>query len=516
MVILAILISAFVVRLYNLSLFPLNHDEVRWHLWSTQYFDKFLGLPVACFHGYIPSIFCYLVAFSKKIFLNPEYIVRIPAIALGLATIIALYALGTELYGRKTGLISAALLCFLPWHVIQSRVGTTMVLPPLFGCLIFLSLYKAVHQKNDKWFLSSCFLLGTALFYTYQSSLLFLPIFLASILWLRKEPLWLKPKTALLGIILFAIIVFPFLYLFFTGKLTAYGQKVMGMFYPDYTIKQGLAALFLKAYENAALKFVPTLKGIFFTKAWFQFGRALEYPLLVHPVSFFLVLASIAVSLYRRKPEDKILLLWLALGYLGGIAGVRFGAERYYFTVIMPPLLIFSARIIAALLNYHHTQRFLVRIVLKSLGFAVFVILFSSSLWQLVTYYYKAPQDFEECRYNSYGCREAAAYLSKIPEIRDYEIRQDVWMEPLKAYLGYFLYGDSSANNFLHKEAKGTFFVVWAPDSHSEDYRKEEFDFQLFYKHFRQSYPDATPEKIIFYPNGVPALYIFGVPNQKF
>ena len=137
---------AFFVRVCNLSLFPLNHDEATWSLRSIDNFDKFLGLPVACFQGYIQPFFSYVVFFTKKIFSNPIYAVRIPSVVIGVATVILIYKLAKEMYGQKSGLISSLLLCFLPWHVIQSRIGVSLILTPFFGCLIFFVLTRAIRK----------------------------------------------------------------------------------------------------------------------------------------------------------------------------------------------------------------------------------------------------------------------------------------------------------------------------------------------------------------------------------
>lgn len=128
-----IFISAFFVRFYDLTLFPLNHDEATWTLRSIENFDKFLGISVTCFHGYIQPFFSYLVFISEKIFSSPEYIVRIPSVIIGVVTVWLIYQLASQMYGKKAGLISALLLAFLPWHVIQSRIGVSLILTPFLA-----------------------------------------------------------------------------------------------------------------------------------------------------------------------------------------------------------------------------------------------------------------------------------------------------------------------------------------------------------------------------------------------
>lgn len=189
MAVIFILALAFFVRVYNLALFPLNHDEATWSLRSISNFDKFLKIPIACFQGYIQPFFSYLIVFTNKILSHPVYIVRIPSVIIGVATILLIYELAKEMYGRRAGLVSSFLLCFLPWHVIQSRIGVSLILVPLFGCIIFLALLKSINKKNNLWFFLSWFFLGLGSFYTYQVSLLFIPIFFNNIFVFKKRPI---------------------------------------------------------------------------------------------------------------------------------------------------------------------------------------------------------------------------------------------------------------------------------------------------------------------------------------
>ncbi len=51
------------------TLFPLNHDEATWAIGSLSNFDKFMGIPVSCFHGYIRPFFSYLTFLQTRFFL---------------------------------------------------------------------------------------------------------------------------------------------------------------------------------------------------------------------------------------------------------------------------------------------------------------------------------------------------------------------------------------------------------------------------------------------------------------
>ena len=167
------------------------------------------------------------------------------SVLIGVFTVILIYMLTKKMYGERAGLISALLLCFLPWHIIQSRVGAATIETPLLGCLIFLSLVKSINKKSNSWFLLSCLFLSVGSFYTYQASLLFVPIFLVTLVFLRKELYWLRPGVFLLGILIFLVILSPLIFLQITGQIDQYLGKVYRLYYQDEPFKDTLAVFLL-------------------------------------------------------------------------------------------------------------------------------------------------------------------------------------------------------------------------------------------------------------------------------
>ncbi len=503
-----ILFIAFFVRFYRLSLFPINHDEATWVIPSIYHFDRFMGIPVACFGGYIQPLFSYLVILTAKLFSSPVLVVRLPSVFIGLATVLAIYYLAAKMYDRKAGLISSFLLSILPWHVIQSRVGVTLILTPLFGCLIFSALFNAIHKKSNLLLLLSFLFLAIGSFYTYQASLCFIPVFFITLWFLRRDLRWVRMKSALLNASVFIAALFPLIYLQINNKIPSYGAKVLGMFYNS---KSAFGNFLYQILNNIKNNIPVSFNGIFFKKACILNGQALDYPLLISGASFFMLLFSVALSLFYRKDSDRILLVWLIAGYLCAAIGVKHCDARYYITVILPPLLIFIAKFIAGIFDKIPKKVSFKREALLFSGITFLSILLVSEIWQVADYFHKAPSDLEECRFNSYGCKEAAQYLSKIPDIENYNIQTDTSMEPLFIYLNYYLKKPLLAPqqpDFANRK-KCAYYLLWAPQTHPEDWREGQFSW--LWKHFRPKYPDIIPEKIICYPNGLEAVYIFKV-----
>ena len=495
---LVIFVLAFLVRIYRLDIFSLNHDEATWSLRSLDHFNRFAGIPVTCFDGYIQPFFTYLVFLTNKIFSSPAYTVRLPAVIVGTGTVIVIYELGKEMYGKKAGVISSLFLCFLPWHVIQSRIGVSLILTPFFGCLIFLALLKSIHKKSNLWFLLSIFLLAIGSFYTYQVCVLFLPISLFILLYLRRSLPWLSRKIVLASVLLFLIALYPLIHLQLAGRV-----DFLGSFYRGYHQNPFKGNILVNLFNNFRANTPVAFKTLFLaSQGRILYGAAFTSALLIAWPGLFLCLASLIISLWRRKVSDKILLIWLGLGWLGALSGLS-GFEARQVIILLPVLLILIGRFITWIFDYAIERTLLKRRLLYLAGALLSVSLVFAEGFQLAHYYRIAPFDLEECRRNSYGCEEAAQYLSQIPDIRNCRIISDTRMT-VDAYHSRYLLNRSKG------EATGcVYYVLWAPESHPEDYWGGLFT--RLYRSFQQRHPDKLPIKTICYPHGPPAIHIFKV-----
>ena len=232
------------------------------------------------------------------------------------------------------------------------------------------------------------------------------------------------------------------------------------------------------------------------------YGAALEAPLFIHWVACLIIFIAVIISVRERRSSDKIVLAWCGLGYLGGLSGVNFFQPRYIIISSVPTIILLS-RFIAEVFDYSIKKTFMMRRLLFFTGVFLWAGLVYGEVWQLVNYYRIAHTHLEECRRNSYGCKEAAQYLNKIPDIRDCTIITDARMT-LKAYLA------QPVSKGERREVKGCmYYVVWAPESHPQDYWKGLFSH--LYNLFRQRYPAETPVKTIYYPNGIAAIHIFKI-----
>jgi hypothetical protein len=163
-----ILIVGLFFRVYRFA-------ELPYGLW---YDEADNGLSVRCilkgdrYPIYVPSTnlpahFLYLIALSFRLLGDSMHAIRAVAVAFGMATIIAAYLCGRELFGsgrgRYFGLILAFLLAVSRWDVNWSRIGMHGVSLPFFELWVVAALLRGLRTGRPTAFAWAGVALGLGL-----------------------------------------------------------------------------------------------------------------------------------------------------------------------------------------------------------------------------------------------------------------------------------------------------------------------------------------------------------------
>ena len=105
-----------------------------------------------------------------------------------MAGVVVLYFAGKRLFGRREGLVAAAVLTFAFLAVTYSRQAVTDVGALTGVALALLLAVKAMEQGGRRWFALAGAATGLALSFKYTAGLVLLPVGLAALLRLRAEP----------------------------------------------------------------------------------------------------------------------------------------------------------------------------------------------------------------------------------------------------------------------------------------------------------------------------------------
>lgn len=215
------------------------------------------------------------------------------ATAFGLGAVVLVYALGSMLYGKRTGLVAAALFGIVPWHVYMSKIFL-IDNQNLFFSLLFLAAGVLALRKNSQKLLAVAGVFFVVAFMTKLFAIFMLVPFLLIIFLQRKH---LQLKINLRKVLIFLAPTFVLQAVWFGGFAN---QNFFGVYLASDITHPVLVA-------NPSLLFLPII--LVNSAGWFLFVAGLF---------------SLALSVFYRKFFTKI--LWLdavCVGTVAAIAGLN-------------------------------------------------------------------------------------------------------------------------------------------------------------------------------------------------
>jgi 4-amino-4-deoxy-L-arabinose transferase-like glycosyltransferase len=207
----------------------------------------------------------------------------------GLGCVALVYVLGTLLYGKRTGLVAAALFGLVPWHVYMSRIFLIDNQNLFFSLLFLVAGILAVRKNSQKLLLASGVFFALA-FLTKLFAVFMLVPFLLIIYLQRKQ---FEFRLTARKVLIFLLPTFVLQAIWFGGFAN---QNFFAVYFSSDFTHPVLVA-------NPSLLFLPII--LVKSAGWFLFAAGL---------------LSLALSLIYRKVFTKI--LWLDAVCVGTVAAV--------------------------------------------------------------------------------------------------------------------------------------------------------------------------------------------------
>lgn len=322
------LLGAF-LRLNNIIKNPvsLNIDEVSYgysaySILKTGHDENgiFMPLTFRSTGDYKDPVLIYSLVPMIAIFGLNEFSVRITTAILGILTIPVFFMLASTLTGnKKVALVATVLLAISPWHIYYSRFASASLMGLFF---LILGMWFFVKREQSKiWAILASLVLALSM-YTYHSLKLFIPLFLASLIFIQFKKGTAYRKNLISFTATGFIFILPLLYLMvFGGVNTRAGMVFLtqDIDYTRYVILDHLHRngeiflLFLfwvKRYLNYFQPDFLFFNGLNMTTVG-TLGMGVLY-LFELP---WLVL-GIAELITKHKDYIKLVILWILLGLL--------------------------------------------------------------------------------------------------------------------------------------------------------------------------------------------------------
>jgi 4-amino-4-deoxy-L-arabinose transferase-like glycosyltransferase len=276
-----------------------------------------------------PPIYDIFTALYYLIAGPSVFAARLVAVTFSVLSLFVIYEIAKQLYNQKTALIATVLFSIMPgivWISRMAMIETMLIFIFSISMLFFFSWLRTNNQRDRN---ISIIALAVGVAVKYQMLVVVPLIMLLGMYFWKRDYLKTQLKSCLrfprLTLVVAAIVV---------ASVVVYVLLTSGVLNVlFYAIQVGTAqkAVFSVRY--------PTPIFYFIEMTWFDN--------LTHPISlllYFLGLAGLGFMVYRRKREDKYLLLWFSVVYV--VFTLIPNREWRYVTIAFPVLAISAASLL--------------------------------------------------------------------------------------------------------------------------------------------------------------------------
>lgn len=325
-----ILAAAVIFRLWRFADLPFGvwYDEAEHGLQALRILESAQFRPI--FEGAItgPAHYLYLVAVAFEWFGVSVQSIRLVSVFFGVLAAFAGYLVGVELFGRRLGLVTAALLAVSSWAVTLSRFGMYSTMStPLFTLMTAAFLLRGLRTRRLLDYALAGLALGLGLSF-YTSFRLFVPVVAFFLIYLAlhtriTQRAW-PPAAFWLGVVM----------LVFVAEVTVAPLAVYAMKHPEIFWAR-IEDTFLFAGKSEAERWPALWENLRRHLLMFNvFGdpngrHNLPGNPMLDPVTGALFVAGVVYALrFVLKPTYLFLLAWLILGLMGGALSLDFEAPQ--------------------------------------------------------------------------------------------------------------------------------------------------------------------------------------------
>lgn len=461
-----VLIASF-LRVYSLDKIPgsLNIDEAAVGYTSFSLLHTgmdehgvFLPLSLQSFGDWKLPGYSYFGTIPVAVFGLNEFSTRIPSATAGIIAVLLSFYISLKLFKRKDiALITAFLFAVSPWNIYFSRAAYEVNLATTFFLIGLSAFLKYLEEPTRKlwWLILSGIFFGITVF-TYNSFIIFTPLFVVGAVYLYRDRLKFNWKLLVPALILVIMVAVSFYFSIFTSTNktstllvfndpnTIYNrvEKIRG----DKASNSPIEKIIYNKITGGVYQFGQNYLSAFspsflFDKGGDKLVDNLGYFGNLYFIDALFILAGFAGLLLQREKSLKLIILWLVLSPIPAALTKNPQSSTRLF-LLMPVLAIVSSYGVWQIMQFLRNKN-IKNYVFKLLLLALFiynVALFIDG--------YFVHLNSQRARFWDYGYKQAVELSLKYP---DYKI---VMRGPENFPYIYFLFYNQYDSNKFREEVK--------------------------------------------------------------
>jgi len=477
----AILLVAAILRFASMSSNPpsLNWDEVS-HGYNSysilktgrDEWGEFMPTIFRAYGDYKLPAYIYLTVPSIAVFGLNEFSVRLVSAISGVITVIITYFLVLELFKTKKkqekekdhrflAALASLLVAVSPWSLFISRAAFEANLAVMFitaGIYFFFRGYK-----NQHYYLLSITLLGLSV-WTYNSARIFVPVFLAVLIFVFRKKMLLQFGKNKLNAILILLLATLFFAPMFAQLTKSAGQARYG---EVAIIDEGAVGEIINARNTSQLpKSLANMahnRPVYFINRFFvnwanhysgnflffEGGDNYQFSIpgkgVLYPLNLAFLIIGVIYLVKRRNRAAFVILTWF---YLSPIASslTREAPHVLRSSVMLPTPMIISAFGLFVFINKVTVKMGKRKIMVRNMLSVLYIILIGLSLACYLKAYFGEYRNSYSWSWQ-YGYKEVSNYANKVYDDYDKIIVTKKYGEPHEFIL---FYNNWSPDNYVN------------------------------------------------------------------
>ncbi len=274
-----ILLVGAAVRLWSVGAVGFNNDEAVYAGQGAALAgDQTYGGLFAIFRAH-PLLVQFLNSIPFRLVGVNDITPRLLSVAFGLAGVALAYSTGALLYNRRVGLIAAAILALMPYHVVVTRQA---LLDGPETTLFLLSIYllgRFIRSNQNRWLFGAAFTTGLTVL-AKETAVLIVPVAVAFLLLTPEIRIAFRNQVVAIALFLLAAAPYP------AAILIGKGSNAAGSFVLWQVLRQA-------------------------NHTWTFYGDIL--PGAVGPLVLFIGLIGLLYVIRRGQWQDRLILCWVAV-----------------------------------------------------------------------------------------------------------------------------------------------------------------------------------------------------------